>query len=263
MLVGDHVVLYQGPGDESYLVALEKTTGKTAWKIERPNPTQGASRKDNFRGNAKGAISSYTTPLVVSTDGRDELVMGFPEIIMGINPTNGAENWRCSGINPLLYSSPSLHQNNVIFLGGYGGPTLSIKTGGKGDVSKTHVNWMNERATSHLPSPIVKGDHLYTFTMNGMAECIDLKTGALIWQERARGEGKDTAFWGSPVLTGDNLICMNRSGDALVIKASPNFQQVAANALGEICNATPSLSNGQIFIRTHEAIWCIEQDKSL
>jgi outer membrane protein assembly factor BamB len=98
MLVGDHVILYQGPGDESYLVALEKATGKTAWKIQRPTPTQGASRKDNFRGNANGAISSYTTPLVVSTEGREELVMGFPEIIMGINPSNGAEIWRCSGI---------------------------------------------------------------------------------------------------------------------------------------------------------------------
>ena len=263
MLVGDHVVLYQGPGEDSYLVALEKATGKTAWKIQRPTPTQGASRKDNFRGNAKGAISSYTTPLLVPSENPDELVMGFHEVIMGINPTNGVETWRCSGINPLLYSSPTLYQNNVIFLGGYGGPTLSIKTGGRGDVSKTHVNWKNDRATSHLPSPIVKGDHLYTFTMNGMVECIDLRTGALIWQERARGEGKDTAFWGSPVLAGENLICMNRSGDALVIKASPTFQQVAANALGEVCNATPSLSNGQIFIRTHEAIWCIEQDKSL
>ena len=106
-------------------------------------------------------------------------------------------------------------------------------------------------------------DHLYTFTMNGMAECIDVQTGDLIWQERARGDGKDTAFWGSPVLANGNLICMNRSGDALVIKASSSFQQIAANSLGEVCNATPALSNGQIFIRTHEALWCIEGEKSL
>ena len=263
MLAGDHVILYQGPGDDAYLVALNMATGETAWKIQRPKPIQGGSRKDNFRGNANGAISSYTTPFLVATKGRDELVMGFPEVIMGIDPKTGSEFWRCRGINPLLYSSPSQYKSNVIFLGGYGGPTLSIKTGGKGDVSATHIDWKNERATSHLPSPIVKGDHVYTFTMNGMAECIDLKTGALVYQERARGEGKDTAFWGSPVLAGDNLICMNRSGDALVIKASPTFQQVSANTLGEVCNATPSLSNGQIFIRTHQALWCIEKEKTL
>ena len=140
---------------------------------------------------------------------------------------------------------------------------MAIQTGGRGDVSDSHVVWKNERATSHLASGVIHGDHFFTFTMNGMAECIDLNSGDLLWQERARGEGKDTAFWGSPVLAGDHLICLNRSGDAMVVKASATFQQIAANGLGEVCNSTPALSNGQIFIRTHEALWCIQQDRSL
>ncbi len=263
ILVGDHVIIYHGPGDNAALVALEKTNGEIAWRIDRPQLQQGADRKDNFRGNANGAISSYVTPILVKTAKRTELVMGFPEVIMGINPSDGAQLWSFRGINPLLYASPNQHQENVIFLGGYGGPSLSITAGGSGDVSKSHLNWRNERASSHLPSGIVHENHLYTFTMNGMAECIDVQTGDLIWQERARGEGKDTAFWGSPVLANGNLICMNRSGDALIVKASNTFQKIAANSLGEVCNATPALSNGQIFIRTHEALWCIEAEKAL
>ena len=263
ILHGEHVIIYHGPGDNGALVALDKATGEIAWKIERPAPTQGAARKDNFRGNANGAISSYVTPIIVNTTNRQELIMGFPEQIMGINPASGSELWRFKGINPLLYASPNQHQGNLIFLGGYGGPSLSIRSGGSNDVSETHLNWRNDRASSHLPSAIIHEDHLYTFTMNGMAECIELNSGTLVWQERARGKGKDTAFWGSPVLTGDKLICMNRSGDALVIKASPTFQQIAANSMGEVCNATPALSNGQIFIRTHEALWCVETEKAL
>lgn len=263
ILVGDHVILYQGPGDNAYLVALEKTSGEIAWKIERPELAQGADREDNFRGNANGAISSYTTPIVIDSNGRQELIMGFPEVVMGINPGSGSELWRSGGINPLLYASPSVYEGKVVFFGGYGGPSLAIKTGGKGDVSDTNVVWKNKRASSHLSSGIVHDDHLYTFTMNGMAECIDLRSGDLVWQERARGEGRDTAFWGSAVLAGEHVICLNRSGDALLIKPSPTFQQVSANALGEVCNSTPALSNGQIFIRTHEALWCIEKDRTL
>ncbi len=263
MLAGDLVVIYQGPGENAALVALKKATGEIAWKINRPTPQQGASRKDNFRGNANGAISSYVTPVLQTIGGRTDLVMGFPEVIMGIEPATGKEQWRCGGINPLLYASPALHQDRVIFLGGYGGPSMAIQGGGSGDVSETHVVWKTERATSHLPTGIVQEDHLYTFTMNGMAECIDLKTGALVFQERAKGKGRDTAFWGSPVLTGEHLFCVNRSGDVIVVKASPTFQQVGANSLGEVCNATPALSNGQIFIRTHEALWCIEKPQAL
>ena len=263
VLVGNHVILYQGPGENAALYALNKKDGSIAWKIDRPEPVQGADRKDNFRGNANGAISSYVTPVLVGEANRPELVMGFPELIMGIDPGTGAESWRCRGINPLLYASPVVHQTKVIFLGGYGGPSMAIQTGGRGDVSDSHVVWKNERATSHLASGVIHGDHFFTFTMNGMAECIDLNSGDLLWQERARGEGKDTAFWGSPVLAGDHLICLNRSGDAMVVKASATFQQIAANGLGEVCNSTPALSNGQIFIRTHEALWCIQQDRSL
>jgi outer membrane protein assembly factor BamB len=263
MLVGDYVVLYQGPGESSFLAALEKETGKIAWKVERPQPVQGASRKDNFRGNAQGAIASYITPLIVENSDRKELVMGFPEFIVGLNPKTGEELWRCGGINPLLYASPVLHGKNVIFLGGYGGPSIAVKTGGNGDVTATNLVWSNERASSHLPTGVIKDDHLYTFTMNGMAECIDVKTGALLWQERAKGEGRDTAFWGSAVLAGENLYCVNRSGDVIVLKANPTFGTVTANPLGEVCNATPALSNGQIFFRTHEALWCIEKDQAL
>jgi hypothetical protein len=91
-----------------------------------------------------------------------------------------------------------------------------------------------------------------------MAECIDLKTGKKVWEERIRGRGPKSDTWSSMVLAGDKIYVVNQSADTIVLKASPKFEILQVNSIGnEMCNASVALSNGDIFIRTHKNLWCI------
>jgi outer membrane protein assembly factor BamB len=98
--------------------------------------------------------------------------------------------------------------------------------------------------------------------MDGMAQCIELTTGKDKWLERLKATGAKGEIWGSEVMAGDNIYVMNHSGDTFVIKANPEkLEIVSTNPLSELSNSTPAVSDGQIFIRTHEALWCIGDKK--
>ncbi len=260
MLYENLLILYHGPNEseKSVLYAMDKKTGDTVWKVDDPNFKAGKDREDNFRGNANGSVASFSTPAIIQVNGRDELVTAYPKWIVGLDPSSGKEYWRSGGINPLVYCSPVFFEGNVIMLGGYGGPALAVKCGGSGNVTDSHMLWRSKAKSDRLSTGVIKGNYHYSCDRSGLATCLDLKTGKRIWRERARGKGKDTAFWGSSVLAGDLIYTVNKSGDGIIFKASPEFELVSANPLGEPSNSTPALSNGQIFIRTHEALWCIE-----
>jgi hypothetical protein len=91
----------------------------------------------------------------------------------------------------------------------------------------------------------------------GMADCLDLRTGQVIWAERWRGDGGNTLTWSSPLLAGDRLDVSNQSGDTFVIRAAPRFELIAVNSLGEEINASAVPCGRQILLRTHQALWCL------
>jgi outer membrane protein assembly factor BamB len=110
---------------------------------------------------------------------------------------------------------------------------------------------------------VIKGGHVYILNTEGIAECIELQTGKSLWQERASGKGAKSSSWSSMVLVGDNIYVLNQSGDTVIIKANPKFEIVAVNALGnELTNASHAFSDGEVFIRTHEHLWCIGETRA-
>ena len=254
----DLVILHFGPGERAFLVALNKKTGETVWQTDIPQ-VRSLKRTDGFAGQeATGRIGSFSTPIVITANGRAELIMSFPDDVRAYDPMTGKEFWRCGGLNPLIYTSPIYGDGVVVAMGGFQGTSIAVKPGGSGDVTATHRLWQTVRTKNRIGSGVVKDGLVYVLNSPGVAECIDLKTGKVIWEERLDGPGAKDESWSNLVLVGDLIYVLNQSGDTIIFKASPKFETVAANAIGnELTNASLAISDGDIFIRTHKHLWCV------
>lgn len=254
---GDQVIVYHGPGSYSALYALDKQTGKVRWKTEIPEEHP-PERFDGFAGQSEGVLGSFSTPLLVHFRGRDEIVLPAGNQLRAFAVGTGRQLWNCEGMNPLVYTSASFGEGIVVAMGGYSGAVIFARPGGNGNVTATHRTYYEQRARKHrIGSPIIKDGHIYVSNTPGVAECIELATGKVVWEERLPALGPKGETWGSPVLSGDRLYVVNQSGDTLVFRAAPKFEVLARNPIGEMCNSTLALSDGRIYLRTHDALYCI------
>ena len=258
LIEGDLCILYHGPGSNSRLMALNKKTGKTIWEVQDP-PMQKRPRTDGFKGQEDGMTGSFASPIIA----KNELIMVYPQLICAFDPKTGKELWRCDGLNELIYTSPIAADGVVVAMGGFLGTTIAAKQGGKGDVTDSHRLWTSVRTKNRLGSGVIKSGHVYILNTEGIAECLELKTGKTIWQERVPAVGPKSSSWSSMVLAGDNIYILNQSADTVILKASPKFEIVAANAVAnELTNSSHALSDGEIFIRTHAHLWCIADTRA-
>ncbi len=256
LLYKDLCIHYHGPGEGGYLIALEKKTGKTVWKYDEPDWDPGV-RTDGFRGrDGKGVIGSFSTPILVKVgDDRDELVMSFPMEMQGFDPDTGKRLWSCEGLNPLIYSSPIAGDGIVIAAGGYYGNTIAVTAGGSGDVTGKNRLWYLERHNGGIGTGVMKDGLYYYPDSGGSVHCLDTRTGETRWSAKLPGTGRS---WGSFLLAGDLVYALSQGGETVVFKANPKeLEMVAQNDLGEKTNSSPAVSDGEIFLRTHEALWCI------
>lgn len=133
---------------------------------------------------------------------------------------------------------------------------VAVRLGGAGDVAKTHGLWRKTPSRGRVGTGVMQNGFFYGSRTGGFADCIELETGKIVWDERLPVKGGNSAIWTSPVLADGRLYFVNQSGDVFVVRASPRFELGAAQTLGETCNASPAISAGKIFLRTHEALWC-------
>jgi hypothetical protein len=251
-----------GAGSETFIAAVDKQTGKVVWKndVQFRKVTE---RTDGFAGNNDGVIGSWSTPLIVESAGRAELVMTWPEDMIAYDPKTGRELWRATGMNPLNYTSPTFGENVIIGSGGFGGSTIAVKPGGSGDVTGTHRLWQKIRDKQRIGSGVITGGHFYVLNTPGTAQCIELATGKQIWEERLKGSGAKSESWSSMVLSGDRIYVLNQGSDTIVLRASPKFEVLATNPLGDgMTNSSVAVSDGELFIRTQKHLWCIGQPKA-
>ncbi len=247
---GDLCILNFGPGDRTFLIALNKTTGETMWQHDEPG------------GKSDKYIGSWATPLVINP-GHDELIVPYPERVAAFDPKTGRELWTCRGLNPLAYASPLYADGIVVAMGGFNGSALAVKAGGSGDVTETNRLWQIPKTKQRIGSGVISEGYIYILNDPGVAECFELRTGKLVWEERLKGPGAKADNWSSLVLAENNLYAVNQSGDGFVFRASPKFQVVSTNSLGELTRASIAISKGNIFIRTYKNLWCISEKNSL
>ncbi len=258
VIYGDLCFLNFGPGETTYLLAVEKKTGKTVWKQDEATGYQ--HPKEGGQGDpAKTYIGSWSTPVIMPVEGKDQLLMSWPKRLAAYDPKSGREIWTCSGLNPLAYTSPIYADGIAVAMGGFGGTTIAVRAGGSGDVTESRRLWQHSKTKQRIGSGVIHDGYIYIHNDPGVAECYELKTGKLVWEERLKGGGPSGVNWSSIMLADGNCYTITQGGDCFVFKASPKFELLSVNSLGEPSNSSIVPSNRELFIRTHQALWCIAQ----
>ena len=258
VIEGDSVLVYHGPGPESAMYSLDANTGEIRWRIplkeERP-----AERFDGFAGNSQGQMGTFSTPLVIHASGRKEVLLPVVNKLRAFNPDTGAELWSVGGMNPLVYSSPTYGEGQIVAMGGFFGAFMILPPGGSGDRTAERTVYERRMKRHTIGSPIIHEGHVYVAVTDGYLQCYRLATGNLLWEERIPSTGSSGQTWASMVRAGDRLYAMNQSGDTVVFRAAPKFEVLAVNALGELSNSTPAFSSGDVFLRTERTLWCVSE----
>ncbi len=253
-----------GPGKREFVIALNKHTGEPVWQFDVPRTAPPDVADDEKTPQQRGPElrGSWSTPLVIRAAGRDELIVTLPRRVVALDPSRGRKLWNCEGLGPLVYTSPMWGDGILVALGGYHGASLAVKPGGSGDVTENLRVWHQPKSKLLLGCGVVHEDHIYVADMQGVAQCLDLQSGKPVWQQRLKATGSDNATWSSMILTADErLYLLNKAGDTFVLSASPRFELLATNALDEATNASIVISDGEIFIRTHEHLWCVGPER--
>ena len=232
--------------DPSYLLRIDKATGKTLWRVERPT---------NARMESP---DSYTTPAVLQYNNVTEIVLTGGDVVTGHDPATGKELWRADGLNPTndpnfrIVASPVVF-GDLIIAPTRERPMLVLKAGGRGDVTKSHLLWTFDMGPD-VPTPVTDGKHVYVINDRGIMACLEARTGREIY---ARQRLKPGTYSASPVLADGHIYITNEDGLTSVVKAGPEFQVVAENDFNDYTLSSPAVSNGQIFFRTTKYLWAI------
>ena len=139
--------------------------------------------------------------------------------------------------------------------------SVALKAGGNGDVTKEQRLWRHPRTKQRIGSGAIQNGLIFIHNDPGIAECFDLKTGELVWEQRLVGKGSPGTNWSSVMIADGLCYTITQGGDCFVFKASPQFELVATNSLGEQSNSSIVPSGGQLFVRTYQHLWCIGVQK--
>ena len=237
ILFKDKVIVNGDHDGDSYLVALSRADGKILWKTSRENQTR-----------------SYCVPLIRELAGHTQMVLSGDKCVASYDPNNGKRHWLIDGpteqfVASLVYSARA----GLLFMTG-GFPDhhlLAIKPDGLGNVTDTKIVWRTNKGVAYVPSPIVEGDYFLIVSDSGVAHCFEAVTGKLLWQERM-GEHH------ASLVSAEGLVYfLNDNGVMNVVKPGPEFVRVAQNEIGEKTFASPAISQGQVFLRGENTLFCI------
>jgi outer membrane protein assembly factor BamB len=230
--------------DPSYVLKIDADSGKTLWRVERPTDAP------------RESPDSYTTPTVITANGRTDLII------------TGKEIWRADVLNPTNNSAYRIVASPVIAGGliispSRNNPLVAIKPGGSGEVGGSHVAWSFTRGPD-VPTPVSDGKYLYVVTDQGVVYCLDVQSGETVYgPERLPSD----TYSASPTLAdGKIYVTGELQGVTSVFKAGPKFEVIASNSLGDGCDpyclSTVAVSEGQLFIRTSAHLWAIGQRRA-
>jgi outer membrane protein assembly factor BamB len=232
--------------DPSYVMRIDKMTGKNMWRVVRSTRAQFESP------------DAYTTPTLVKTAKGLEIVITGADVVTGHNPENGNELWRVDGLNPhnnydyRVVASPVVF-GDLIIAPSRERPMLALRAGGRGDATKSNVLWSFDRGPD-VPTPVTDGTYVYSINDRGIMYCLDAKTGKVVYgPQRLR----NATYSGSPVLADGRIYVTDEDGVTSVVKAGPSYQLLAENDLVDYTLSSPAVSDGQIFIRTATALYAI------
>lgn len=227
--------------DLQFVVALDQQNGTIRWKTPRDTkPTKGFS---------------FGTPLVIEAGGRAQLISQASDAVFAYDPADGKTLWKVryhDGYS--VVPRPVFGQGLLFVCTGYNTPSLlAIRPDGSGDVTESHVVWKTSKAVPKNPSPLLVGEELYIVADNGVATCLEARTGEEIWQARIGGN-----FSASPVYAAGRIYLQSEEGEGIVLKAGRQFEELARNPLGEKTLASYAVAERALFIRSENNLRRIE-----
>jgi outer membrane protein assembly factor BamB len=258
ILYEDLVINNCGPGERTFLVALNKYTGDKVWQTDEPG---GHSGEGEQQGQGRKWIGSWSTPVLARVADKDQVVVSYPHHVKAYDPRTGEVLWQCEGLSDLVYTTALVGDGVGVAMSGFHGPAMGFKLGGSGNVTESNRLWrVAQRMPQRIGSGVIVGGDLFMANEQGVVQCIDVMTGKDKWPEqRLNAEG---ALWASLVLADGKLYVTTKRGETAVFAANPEkFEPIATNAVGEPSDSTIAVSDGRIYLRTHRGLWCIGEKK--
>ncbi len=230
--------------DLQYMVALDKQSGKTIWKRDR-NIDYGTDNGDRKK--------AYGTCTLLDFGGRRQLVSPSASETISYDPATGSELWRVRHGGMNAAARPLFGHGLVYIAAGDGGKSLvAVRPDGSGDVTDTHLVWSFGRSVPKRPSQLLVGEHLFMINDEGVASCLDARTGDIVWQKRVGG-----AYRASPIHAAGRIYCFGLDGQVVVLAASSEFQLLAENQLGDGFQASPAVVGDALYLRSLTHLYCV------
>lgn len=243
-VVYQNTVIVNASEEAKAIIALDKATGEEVW-----------------RQDADLLELAYGTPRLVTTESGSELVISVPEEIWAISPETGKLKWFAE--SPMTGNvSPSVivDKETIYSFGGYrSSGSVSVRAGGKGDVTDSHTLW-TERSSSYVATPLLHEGRLYWIDDRGIAYCTSAETGAVIYRERVQNLESGRPVYSSPTLIGGNIYVVTRRSGTVVYRPGDKFETLAQNRIAgddTDFNASPAVSDGSIYLRSNNALYCV------
>lgn len=241
-LYGNTLVVNWDNEDDSFITALDKTTGKELWRT------------------ARGEATTWATPLVVEVNGKPQVIVSATKAVRSYDLDTGKQVWESDGLTANVIPSPVFGHGMAFVMSGFRGSRLqAIKLGKTGNLSGTDaIAWTYDRDTPYVPSPLLYGERLYFLKSNSpIISCLEAKTGKPHFTEE-RIDGI-RGVYASLVGAGGNVYVVGREGTAVVLKDSEALETLATNKLDDKFDASPLVVGNEIYLRGHAHLYCLAE----
>ncbi|MEM7474760.1 MAG: PQQ-binding-like beta-propeller repeat protein [Planctomycetota bacterium] len=244
ILYQDLLIFHMDGFDHQYAVALDKKSGKTVWKQDR-DIDYGTTNGDFFK--------AFSTPIVIQVNGRDQLISPASKTCLALDPLTGKEIWRVRYAEHSTTVRPLFDGTSIYLSTGFGrAKMMSVRVDGMGDVTDTHVNWVQPKSIGSKPSPVLIDGLLFDVTDTGIFERLDAKTGEIVWKTRLEGK-----FSASLVANSKYIYLFNHENTGWVYTIGEEPELVAMNKLPDGCNASPAIADDSLVVRTTKSLYRI------
>jgi outer membrane protein assembly factor BamB len=225
------------PWEQAVLLAVDKTSGETRWRGKR-----GLSRL------------GHVTPNVLRVGGVDQIISGAGDTVQGFDPASGRRIWSIYSQGEGVTPSIVVGEGMVFSCSGFEASTIRvIRPDGQGDVTDTHIVWEQTKGVPSLASLLYVDPYLYSASVDGVVTCFGAADGEIVWQGRIGGKHSS-----SPIYADGKIYFLSElEGESVVIRAGPKLEVLARNRLDETCKASMAASQGNIFIRSENHLYCI------
>ncbi len=242
VISGNRLILVFDHEGDSFMVSLDKNSGKEIWRIKRDEGT------------------NWAAPLMVDYRGRKQIVVSATKKVRSYDFDSGKLIWECGGLGRNTIPQPVRQDDLVFVMSGYMNPNLmAIRLGREGDLTGTDaIVWSQTKGNSYTASPVIHNNKLYVLTDNGMISCYNARTGEPYYHQQRLP--KTYSFKSSPVGANGKLYLASENDDVIVLRMGEKFEVLATNTMrDQMFISTPAIAGGEIFLRSQNCLYCIHE----